>query len=166
MKHVLVAYFSVSGVTAKLAKTFADVTRADLFEIRPAQAYTAADLNWKDRQSRSSLEMMNPNARPALAERVENMDQYDAVILAFPIWWGEAPRVVETFVEAHDLSGKTVLSICTSGGSGYGKSGKILASLTDDRVHWMEGDRFSANAAPEEIDAWLSKKGWKIDRKA
>ena len=103
--------------------------------------------------------MNDETSRPALAATVENMAQYDTVVLAFPIWWGQAPRLIETFVEAHDLSGKTVLIFCTSASSGYGRTGEILAALTDETVNWIEGARFSASTTAEEMEAWLAEKG-------
>ena len=99
--------------------------------------------------------MQDDTCRPALAAPVANMEQYDTVILAFPIWWGQAPRIIETFIESHDLSGKTVLCFCTSGGSGYGRTDKILSALTDDTVTWLEGHRFSANTTAEQMQKWL-----------
>ena len=103
--------------------------------------------------------MNDETSRPALAATVENMTQYDTVVLAFPIWWGQAPRLIETFVEAHDLSSKTVLTFCTSASSGYGRTGEILAALTDGTVNWIEGARFSASTTAEEMEAWLAEKG-------
>ena len=120
MSKILVAYFSASGVTARAAQAIAAAVGGDLYEIAPAQPYTAADLDWTNKQSRSSLEMRDTACRPALAAAVENVEQYDTVFVGFPIWWGQAPRLIETFIEAHDLSGKTILPFCTSGGSGYG----------------------------------------------
>ncbi len=157
--NVLVACFSATGNTWPLAEYAAAYLNADLFRIEAEVPYTDADLNYNDNTSRANQEMDDENSRPALASTVENMDQYDTVILAFPIWWGQAPRIIETFIEAHDLSGKTVLTFCTSGGSGYGRTGSILTALTDETVNWIEGTRFSASTSAEEMAAWLNEKG-------
>ncbi len=155
--NILVACFSATGNTWPLAEYAAEYLNADLFRIEPEEPYTAEDLNYNDNNSRANKEMNDNACRPALAETVENMEQYDAVILAFPIWWGQAPRIIETFIEAHDLSGKTVLCFCTSGSSGYGRTGEILAALADDTATWLEGRRFSASASAEQIQKWLQE---------
>lgn len=157
--NILVACFSATGNTWPLAEYAAQYLNADLFRIEPEEPYTDADLNYNDDNCRANLEMNDETSRPALAAAVENMAQYDTVVLAFPIWWGQAPRIIETFIEAHDLSGKTVLSFCTSGGSGYGRTGELLASLTDDTVNWIEGSRLSTDTTAEEMAAWLAEKG-------
>ena len=150
--NVLVACFSATGNPWPLAEYAAAYLNADLFRSEPAIPYTDADC-------RANQEMNDETSRPALAATVENMAQYDTVVLAFPIWWGQAPRLIETFVEAHDLSGKTVLTFCTSASSGYGRTGEILAALTDGTVNWIEGARFSASTTAEEMEAWLAEKG-------
>lgn len=122
----LVAYFSASGVTARAARSLAQVAGADLFEIVPEEPYTAADLDWRNRRSRSSLEEKDPSARPAVGGRVDNMDAYDTVFVGFPIWWGHEPAIVDAFLEQYDLSGKTVVPFATSGGSGAGGSDRRL----------------------------------------
>lgn len=157
--NILVACFSATGNTWPLAEYAAQYLNADLFRIEPEEPYTDADLNYNDDNCRANREMNDETSRPALAATVENMAQYDTVVLAFPIWWGQAPRIIETFVEAHDLTGKTVLTFCTSGGSGYGRTGDILASLTDDTVNWIEGSRLSTDTTAEEMAAWLTEKG-------
>ena len=157
--NVLVACFSATGNTWPLAEYAADYLNADLFRIEPEEPYTDADLNYNNNSSRANREMEDDTCRPALAATVENMPQYDTVILAFPIWWGQAPRIIETFIEAHDLSGKTVLCFCTSGGSGYGRTGSILSALTDDTVTWLEGRRFSAGTSAEQMQQWLQEMG-------
>ena len=106
VKKVLVAYFSASGVTARTAKLLAEAANADLFKIRPAVPYTGVDLNWWDKKSRSTLEMKDPTARPAISDRISDMDTYDTVFLGFPIWWYEAPRIIATFLESYDFSEK------------------------------------------------------------
>ena len=157
--NVLVACFSATGNTWPLAQYAAEYLNADLFRIEAEVPYTDADLNYNDDSCRANQEMGDDSSRPALAATVENMEQYDTVILAFPIWWGQAPRIIETFIEAHDLSGKTVLPFCTSGSSGFGRTGEILAALTDDTVNWIEGARLSASTTAEEMAAWLAEKG-------
>ena len=157
--HVLVACFSATGNTWPLAEYAAEYLNADIFRIEPEVPYTDADLNYSDSNCRANQEMNDETSRPALAATVENMEQYDTVVLAFPIWWGQAPRLIETFVEAHDLSGKTVITFCTSASSGYGRTGEILAALTDEMVHWIEGARFPASTTAEDMQAWLAEKG-------
>ena len=125
----LVAYFSASGQTAKLAKILAGVTGGDLFEIAPETAYTAADLDWMDKKSRSTIEMKDPESRPAIAGKVADMAQYDTVFVGFPIWWYQAPRIIETFLESYDFSGKTVIPFATSGGSGVENAAAHLKEL-------------------------------------
>ena len=124
MSKKLVAYFSASGVTAKLAKTLAAAIGADLFEILPEKPYSAADLDWTNKESRSTIEMNDKSFRPAVANRVENMAEYDAVYVGFPIWWYVAPTIINTFLEQHDLTGKTIVPFATSGGSGFSSNAK------------------------------------------
>ncbi len=157
--NILVACFSATGNTWPLAQYTAEFLNADLFRIEAEVPYTDDDLNYNDNTCRANQEMEDDSSRPALAATVENMEQYDTVILAFPIWWGQAPRIIETFIEAHDLSGKTVLTFCTSASSGFGRTGEILAALTDDTVNWMDGSRLSASTTAEEMAAWLTEKG-------
>ena len=109
MSKILIAYFSASGETEKLAQTIAQVTGGDLYKIQPAQPYTSADLNWNDANSRSSKEMKNPDSRPAIADSVSNMDEYDTVFVGFPIWWYVAPTIIDTFLESYDFSGKKIV---------------------------------------------------------
>ena len=154
MAKTLVAYFSASGTTAKVAKDLAEATGADLFEIEPQEPYTRADLNWNNRKSRSSVEMNDKSARPEIKNKVADMDSYDTVIVGFPIWWGVAPRIIETFLESYDFSGKTILPFCTSGGSGVGRSDKELHKNVSSDVKWGKGvqiNRPDANA----IKRWL-----------
>mgnify|MGYP001078910583 CR=1 FL=1 len=129
MKKKLVAYFSASGETAKLAKTIAGVVDGDLFEIAPEVPYTAADLDWMDKGSRSTAEMNDDNSRPAIVSKLADMAQYDTVFVGFPIWWYQAPRIIETFLESYDFAGKTVIPFATSGGSGMGKTNSILKAV-------------------------------------
>ena len=134
----LVAYFSASGVTAKAAEKLAKATGADLFEIKPAVPYTNADLNWMDKQSRSTVEMKDPNSRPEIAEKLENMADYDTVFIGFPIWWYVAPTIINTFVESYDFAGKTLIPYATSGGSGMGKTVDVLRPLSPN-AKWEKG---------------------------
>lgn len=153
MGNVLVAYFSVSGVTAKLAKRLAAAIGADLHEIQPEVPYTDADLNWMDKKSRSSVEMNDKSFRPAVANRAENMEQYDTIFVAFPIWWYVAPTIVNTFLEQYDLRGKTVVPLATSGSSGMGNTNKELAGSCPG-ADLKEGKRFPADAGAGELRAW------------
>ncbi|MCM1578160.1 MAG: flavodoxin, partial [Ruminococcus sp.] len=115
---ILVAYFSATNTTEGVAKRIADGLNADIYEIIPAEPYTSADLDYGDNNSRSTIEMNDPNSRPAISGSVENMGQYDIIFIGYPIWWGDAPRIVSTFMESYDFSGKTIVPFCTSGGSG------------------------------------------------
>lgn len=153
MSKKLVAYFSASGITAKLAKTLADAVDADIFEIKPEQPYTDADLNWNDKNSRSSVEMRDKTFRPAVAGRVENIADYDTIYVGFPIWWYVAPTIINTFLEQYDLNGKTIVPFATSGGSGMGNTNAELANSCKGAV-LKEGKKFSANASKSELKVW------------
>ena len=159
MKTVLVAYFSASGETARLAKTIAEATGGDLFEIQPEQRYTAADLNWSDRKSRSTVEMNNAQSRPAIASHVEHMAQYDTVFVGFPIWWYLAPRIIETFLESYDFSGKTVIPFATSGGSGIRKAEGILKACCSAETKWLPGKRLSSRESAASVQKWIDGLG-------
>lgn len=150
---ILVAYFSASGQTAKLAKTLAGVTGGDLFEIAPETAYTAADLDWMDKKSRSTIEMKDPKSRPAIAGKVADMAQYDTVFVGFPIWWYQAPRIIETFLESYDFSGKTVIPFATSGGSGMGKTNSVLKPSCGG-AKLLEGKVFRRGTSKSDLAAW------------
>ena len=128
MRKTLVAYFSASGVTKGVAEKLAAATGSDLYEIKPAEPYTPADLNWNDKNSRSSVERNDLSSRPALADQGANMAGYDRVFLGFPIWWYTAPRIIRTFLESYDFAGKTIILFATSGGSGLGQTAAELAS--------------------------------------
>lgn len=129
MAKILTAYFSATGVTAKAAKALAKAAGADLFEIAPVQKYTRTDLNWMDKASRSSVEMNDPAARPAIAGQVGDMAQYDTILLCFPVWWYREPRIIDTFLESYDLTGKKILLFATSGGSGLGRTAQEVRKL-------------------------------------
>lgn len=150
----LVAYFSASGQTAKLAKILAGVTGGDLFEIAPETAYTAADLDWMDKKSRSTIEMKDPKSRPAIAGKVADMAQYDTVFVGFPIWWYQAPRIIETFLESYDFSGKTVIPFATSGGSGMGKTNEKLAPSCPG-AKLLHGKVFNSYSSKADFSAWV-----------
>ena len=149
----LVAYFSATGTTARAAKTLAEAVGADLFEIVPEQPYSAADLDWRDKNSRSTHEMNDEACRPAVASRMGNMDAYDTVFVGFPIWWYVEPRIVDTFLEAHDFAGKTIVPFATSGGSGLGKAPQRMASLAPGATV-LEGRLLNGNPGASELRAW------------
>lgn len=154
----LVAYFSASGVTAKVAKKLADSIGADLFEIRPETPYTEADLEWTNSKSRSSVEMKDKSFRPAIVEdcRVADMADYDTLFIGFPIWWYVAPTIINTFLEQYDLAGKKIIPFATSGTSGMGNTNKELAPSCKGAV-LEEGCRFAANVSEKELKAWAEK---------
>ena len=156
MKKALVAYFSVlgaDGVTGKLAARFAARIGADLFEIVPEKPYTKVDVDWTNRKSRSSLEMNDPSARPAIASRVDDMASYDVVFVGFPIWWYREPSIIDTFMESYDFAGKTVVPFATSGGSGIGSSGANMNKLAP-AARVATGKRFDAGVSADTIAAW------------
>ena len=138
MSKKLVAYFSASGIMKKAAEKLAKEQGADLFEIRPVQPYTDADLNWNNSQSRSSVEMKDSSSRVEIAARVPDMAGYDEIFLGFPIWWGVAPHIINSFLEDYDLTGKTITPFATSGGSGYGRSNEELKPSAPGAV-WNPG---------------------------
>ena len=146
MSKTLIAYFSASGVTAGAAREMADAIGADLYEICPAAPYTDADLNWMDKKSRSTLEMNDPACRPAIASQVERMEQYDTVFVGFPVWWYVEPRIVDTFVESYDFTGKTMIPFATSGGSGISKAEKSLREHCPGG-NWKKGRLVNSGAA-------------------
>ena len=151
----LVAYFSASGETARLAKIVADVVNADTYEIVPEQQYTSADLDWKDAGSRSSVEMKDHSFRPVISGRVEDIDQYGIVFIGFPIWWYEAPRIVQSFLENYDFSGKTVIPFATSGSSAIGNTESILQKSCSSQTNWRTGKRLNSNIDKDGITAWV-----------
>lgn len=157
MSKKLVAYFSASGVTEKMAKTLAEVTGADLFEIQPAVPYTTADLDWMNKKSRSSVEMSNPDSRPEIGNKIPDMGQYDTVFVGFPIWWYVAPTIINTFLESYDFTGKKIATFATSGGSGMGKTDSILKKCAPN-ADWKEGKRFGS-ADKNALKAWTESQG-------
>lgn len=153
MKKALVAYFSASGVTAKLAQQLASAIGADLHQIQPETPYTKADLDWMNKNSRSSVECHNKACRPAIANTVSNMEEYDTVFVGFPIWWYVAPNIINTFLEQYDWTGKTIIPFATSGGSGMGSTNRELAPSCPGAV-LKEGKVLSAHSGKEALEAW------------
>lgn len=154
MSKKLVAYFSASGVTAKVAEMLADAVGADIHEIRPKVPYTKADLNWMDQNSRSSVEMRNKAFRPEMAEDHIQMDDYDVVFLGFPIWWYVAPTIINTFLESHDFSGKKIILFATSGGSKFGKTIEELKASVSADAEIIEGKLLNGEQSIAAIKAW------------
>ena len=157
-KTTLVAFFSASDahITAQVAKTLAEATDADLFEIVPEKVYTAEDLDWHNEQSRSTIEMKDSTARPAVSSKVENMDQYTTIYVGFPIWWYTAPRIVNTFLEQYDLKGKTIIPFATSGGSDMGNSGEDLKKASAPNANWiLPGKVLNGNPPVDSLKTWV-----------
>lgn len=153
-KKILIAYFSATNNTESIANHLNNILDADLYEIVPETPYTSDDLNYNDSSSRSSREMNDADARPAISGSVENMEQYDIIFLGYPIWWGEAPRIISTFLDSYDFSGKTIVPFCTSASSPMGSSAENLQALADSAV-WLEGRRFSGGAAASDVQSWV-----------
>ena len=154
MSKILVAYFSASGTTARLAKNIAETLGGDLFAIEPVEPYTSADLNWSNAHSRSSVEMNDKSSRVAIARKVEHMADYDTVLIGYPIWWGVAPHIINSFLESYDLTGKTVIPFATSGGSGIGSPEVYLkASAKGAALH--KGKLLRPTAGKAEIEGLL-----------
>ena len=154
-KKSLVAYFSASGVTARAAKTLAEAAGADLYEIKPKTPYTKADLNWMDKNARSSIEMKDPSSRPELADENADIASYDVIFLGFPIWWYVAPTIINTFLEAYDFSGKTIILFATSSGSGLGKTVEKLKPSVSDTTVIKEGKLLNGHVTKENLENWL-----------
>ena len=154
MSRKLVAYFSASGVTAGVAQTLSETIGADLFAIEPEISYTKADLDWMDKTSRSTLEMNDPESRPAIAKKRDNMEDYDTIFVGFPIWWYVAPTIINTFLESYDLTGKTIIPFATSGGSGMGKTNEELKGSCKG-AFLKAGKRFEKDASESELLAWV-----------
>lgn len=155
MSKILVAYFSASGTTRRVAKVLAEAANADLFEIEPKEKYTSADLNWMDKSSRSTLEMNDPSSRPEIKTKVENFANYDAVLVGFPIWWYKAPTIINTFFEEYDFSDKKVVLFATSGGSGLGSTENILKPLCSKSTIWLGGKMLNGNPSKAELKTWV-----------
>jgi len=155
MAKALVAYFSASGVTGRVAERLAQAIGADLFQIEPEVPYTSADIDWRNKRSRSSIEMGDPSSRPAIASKVAGMGGYDVVFVGFPIWWYREPSIIDTFMESYDFAGKTVVPFATSGGSGIGSSGSNMAALAAE-ARVVKGERLASSVSAADLKAWAS----------
>ena len=156
-KNVLVAYFSATGTTKRVAQNLAKATGGDLYEIKPAKAYTSDDLNWHDENSRSSVEMNDQKSRPEITTGDLSIENYDTIFLGFPIWWGTAPKVVHTFLEKYDFSGKKIIIFATSGSSGLGNTANTLKQSVSKTAKIIEGDVLNLNPSVEELKQWVKK---------
>lgn len=163
--EVLVAYFSATGNTENIAEHLQAILDADLYEIVPQEPYTSADLDYTDSDSRSQAEQRDPDARPAISGSMENMEDYEVIFLGYPIWNGQAPRIISTFLEAYDFSGKTIVPFCTSGSSGIGSSARNVEGLTSGAI-WLDGQRFSGSASQDAVTQWVNGLGLELDQAA
>ena len=154
----LVAYFSATGNTEEIAQHLQTILGASLYEIIPAKPYSDDDLDYNASDCRANQEQNDPSVRPAIDGSVENMDSYDVILLGYPIWWGEAPRIISTFLESYDFTGKTIVPFCTSGSSSIGGSAEHLTVLAADAT-WLEGARFNPGATQDEVAAWVEGLG-------
>lgn len=154
MSKVLVAYFSTKGATAKVAEELCKAENGDLFEIKPEKPYTDADLDYKVKDSRSNLEMADESSRPGIIGKVDDMGQYDAVFVGFPVWWGREPSIIDTFLESYDLAGKKIIPFCTSGMSDCKKATEHIKGIVGDAVTVEEGKRLGAEGSEEEVKLW------------
>lgn len=157
--HILVAYFSCTGNTATLAEYVAEITGANLYEIIPEEPYSNDDLNYSVDDCRANLEQNDSSCRPAIDGEIENIQDYDIVFVAFPIWWGEEPRIIDTFMESYDFSGITMIPFCTSGGSGIGTAESHLHDMTTEETTWLDGSRFAASTSKDEMEEWINSLG-------
>ena len=155
MSKKLVAYFSASGVTANVAKLLAEAANADLFEIKPEVPYTSADLDWQDKNSRSSVEMRDKSSRPAIAESNAKIEEYDVIFVGFPIWWYVAPTIINTFLESYDFAGKTIILFATSGSSGFGKTVDELKGSVDGTTVIKEGKILNGSQSVNALRDWI-----------
>ena len=155
MSKVLVSYFSASGVTANVARNIANNIGADTFEIKPKVPYTSADLNWMDKQSRSSIEMNDKSSRPQIEGTVSKLDDYETILIGFPVWWYTLPTIINTFIESLDFNGKTLIPFCTSGGTGISGCEKDLRKAYP-KYNWKEGKRLTGREDKSFIENWLS----------
>ena len=156
----LVVYFSATGNTKALAGTCAKVLGADEFEIVPEKVYTKEDLNYNDEMTRATVEMKDESARPAIKNKLEGLEKYDTVVIAYPIWWGQAPRIIDTFMESYDLNGKTIVPVCTSISSDIGSSGDYLHKFAP-KANWKDGKRFDKGASEAEVKSFFDGLGLK-----
>ena len=158
MSNILVAFFSASGVTAKVAKNLAAAAQADIYEICPKEPYTAQDLNWQDNQSRSSVEMRDKTSRPAMADTNAPIAGHDVIFLGFPIWWYVAPTIINTFLEQYDFANKTIILFATSGGSGFGKAREGLQTSAP-KATIREGKIFNGGVDQATLASWVESLG-------
>ena len=154
--NVLVAYFSATGNTENIARYIQTILDADLYEIVPEEPYTDEDLNYSDDNCRANREQNDPNARPAITGTLEHPEDYDVLFLGYPIWWGQSPKNIYTFLERYDFDGVTIIPFCTSGSSGIGSSAENLHALVPD-ANWLAGQRFDGGASQEEVAAWVEE---------
>ena len=152
--ETLVVYFSATGNTRAVAEKIASMTGADIYEIKAAQEYTEADLDWNDPDSRTTHEQNDASVRPEIGSEPVSLEGYKTIYIGYPIWWGEEPRIMDTFVESYDFGGITMIPFCTSGGSGIGRSGQNLAENAGSG-NWLEGARFSGGASEDELRSWI-----------
>ena len=154
-KEVLVVYFSATGTTRGVAERIAKITDADIYEIVPAEPYSAADLNWNDKNSRTTHEQNDKSSRPEIAGDRISLEGYTTIYIGFPIWWGEEPRIMDTFVESYDFTGITLVPFCTSGGSGIGRSGPNMEALAGTGT-WLNGARHSGSISEADLQSWIN----------
>lgn len=154
MSKILVTYFSASGVTAKIAQSIANSIGADTFEIKPKKPYSANDLNWMDKSSRSSVEMNDKSSRPEIAETISKLDDYEVILIGFPVWWYTAPTIINTFIESLDFTGKILVPFCTSGGTGISGCERDLKN-TYPNYNWKDGKRLKGNESIDFIENWI-----------
>ena len=155
MSKKLVCYFSASGTTKKVAQKISNILESDLFEIEPSEKYTSNDLDWTNKESRSSIEMANDNSRPNIKERVTNINDYDTIIIGFPVWWYREPSIIDTFIEENSLEGKKVYIFITSGGSSVDSSLESLRKKYKN-INFVAGKRFTSNVVKSEITDWIN----------
>lgn len=156
MSNILITYFSASGVTKSEAERISKIVNGDLFEIEPKEKYTKEDLDWRNKQSRSSVEMQNKSFRPEIKEDNLDISNYDTILIGFPIWWGVAPTIVNTFIESKNFTGKNLIPFCTSGGSGMLYCENDLKK-TYPNYNWKQGKRILGNETDEEIINWINE---------
>ena len=156
MSKKLVAYFSASGATAKIAETLAEAIGADIYEIEPDVRYTPEDLNWKNKQSRSCIEMSDPTSRPVIKQRRDNMDNYDVLFVGFPIWWYTAPTIINTFLETYDFGGKMIVPFATSGGSGIKKAAEAIRKAVPD-AEVEDGRLLNGRLNQSDLESWMGQ---------
>lgn len=154
--NILVTYFSASGVTKNVASKIATTINGTLFEIEPETPYSKADLDWMDKHSRSTLEMKDPNSRPVIKNKIDNMDDFDVVFIGFPIWWYIAPSIINTFLESYNFTGKTIIPFATSGGSGLGQTEAKLQEICNGNVIWKPARLIPRNISSDDIKSWVS----------